>query len=112
MISTSLTSLAQEQLKIAREATSGRSAHTVFGGHDHVLRQTLIALAAGHNLADHDSPGEATLQVLIGRVRLVEGTNAQEGVAGDLLEIPAARHRLEPLEDSAVLLTVAQPHGK
>ncbi len=105
---TSLNSLAEEHLQVARIASSGRSAHTVLGGHDHVLRQTVIALAAGHNLAEHDSQGEATLQVVIGRVRLVEGSNVQEGVAGDLIEIPAARHSLESLEDSVVLLTVAQ----
>ncbi|MDP2013888.1 MAG: LuxR family transcriptional regulator [Actinomycetota bacterium] len=108
MNKTSLTSLAQEHLQIARTASSGRSAHTVLGGHTHVLRQTLIALADGHNLADHDSPGEATLQVVLGNVRLVEGANVQEGVVGDLIEIPAARHRLEALEDSVVLLTIAQ----
>jgi quercetin dioxygenase-like cupin family protein len=36
----------------------------VFGGREHVLRQTLIALAAGHQLDEHDSPGEATVHVL------------------------------------------------
>ncbi|MDO9485917.1 MAG: LuxR family transcriptional regulator [Actinomycetota bacterium] len=108
MNKSSLASLAQEHLQIARVASSGRSAHTIVGGRDHVLRQTLIALASGHNLADHDSAGEATLQVVIGHVRLVEGSELQEGVAGDVLEVPAARHRLEALDDSVVLLTVAQ----
>ena len=108
MDATSLTALAHEHLRIAREAASGRSAHTVFGGHDHVLRQTLIALVNGHNLAEHESPGEATLHVLHGRVRLVEGTRAQEAVASDIMAIPAGRHRLEAIEDSVVLLTVAQ----
>jgi hypothetical protein len=56
MEKSSLTALAREQLKIAREASSGRSAHTVYGGHEHVLRQTLIALAAGHKLDEHDNP--------------------------------------------------------
>ena len=40
----SLTALAREQLAGAERASSGRSAHTVYGGHEHVLRQTLIAL--------------------------------------------------------------------
>jgi hypothetical protein len=43
----SLTALAREQLKLARCASSGRSSHTVYGGHEHVLRQTVIALASG-----------------------------------------------------------------
>ena len=48
----SLTALAREQLELARAASSGRSAHTVFGGHEHVLHQTLIALVADHGLDD------------------------------------------------------------
>lgn len=63
MRSESLTDLVHEHLELARSASSGRSAHTVYGGHDHHLRQTLIALAADHRLDEHESPGEATLQV-------------------------------------------------
>ncbi len=55
---TSLTALVQQHLILAREASSGRSAHTVNGGHDHALRQTLIALASGRHLDDHESPGK------------------------------------------------------
>jgi quercetin dioxygenase-like cupin family protein len=108
MEKSSLTALAREQLKIARQASSGRSAHTVYGGHDHVLRQTLIALTASHKLDEHDNPGEATLHVLHGRVRLNAGDVSWEGSPGDLLIVPAARHSLDALEDSAVLLTVAK----
>ena len=43
----SLTALVRHHLETARTASSGRSAHTVYGGHEHVLRQTLIALRAG-----------------------------------------------------------------
>jgi quercetin dioxygenase-like cupin family protein len=103
----SLTALARQQLKIARTASSGRSAQTVYGGHEHALRQTLIALAAGRRLDEHDSPGEATVHVLHGRVRLAAGDLAWEGSPGDLIVVPAARHTLEALEDSAVLLTVS-----
>ena len=66
----SLKTLSDEQLGAARDAHSGRAAHTVYGGHEHKLRQTVIALAEGHRLDDHESPGEATLLVLRGRVRL------------------------------------------
>lgn len=106
-----LLDLADEQLGRARDGASGRSAHTVVGGHEHRLRQTLIALLAGNQLEEHESPGEATLQVLVGRVRLVAGADVHEAVPGDLVPIPPARHSLVADEDSVVLLTVVKPLG-
>jgi quercetin dioxygenase-like cupin family protein len=104
----SLTAMAREHLMAARSASSGRSAKTVFGGHEQVLRQTVIALANGRVLEEHDNPGEATLHVLHGRVRLATTDAAWDGSQGDLLIIPRARHTLTALEDAVALLTVAK----
>ena len=107
MQSQSLSRLADEKLAAAREASSGRAAVTVYGGHEHDLRQTLVALVSGRALGEHDSPGEATLQVLVGEVRLTAGADSWDGEQGDHLVIPPERHDLLATTDAVVLLTVA-----
>jgi len=102
----SLHALAEEHLEAARTADAGRSAHTTYGGQEHRLRQTLIALVAGRRLGEHESPGEATLQVLRGSVRLHAGGETWDGAEGDLVIIPLERHDPEAVTDAVVLLTV------
>lgn len=103
-----LGAVAREHLEKATAGSSGRSAETVFGGHELVLRHTVIALTNGTVMTEHESPGDATVLVLSGRVRLSAGEVAWEGRTGDLIAVPPARHTLEAIEDSAVLLTVAK----
>ncbi|MFD0817376.1 cupin domain-containing protein [Micromonospora zhanjiangensis] len=101
-----MTALAVEQIGAARSSSAGRSARTIHGQHTAALRQTVLALVAGRALGEHESPGEATLLVLAGRVRLSAGDDSWEAATGDYLVIPPARHDLAAIEDSAVLLSV------
>jgi quercetin dioxygenase-like cupin family protein len=104
----SLTAMARAQMEAAHCSTSGRSATTVYGGHEHSLRQTVIAICSGRELGEHSSPGEATVHVISGHVVLVSEKASWEGAPGDLLVVPDAAHSLQATEDSVVLLTVAK----
>jgi quercetin dioxygenase-like cupin family protein len=104
----SLTALARHELDAASRAPSGRSAKTIYGGHEHQLRQTLIALRAGRSLGEHENPGEATVQVIHGRVVLRAGVDSWSGWNSDIIILPPGPHSLEAVEDSVVLLTVVK----
>lgn len=101
----SLTAVGDEQLAIARGLSSGRAAHTIRGGHEHFLRQTVIALVGGRETSVHRSPGEATLQVLQGQIKVTAGDATWQGAIGDFAIIPAGTHSVLAVEDSVMLLT-------
>jgi quercetin dioxygenase-like cupin family protein len=66
-----LAAAATQLLDRAAAAPAGRAALTLVPGAGAPLKQTLLAFRGGVQLAEHDAPGAATLQVLHGRVRLV-----------------------------------------
>jgi len=111
MDTTSLAGAARTHIERAQAADHGRSAHTVHGGHDRALRQTVVALRAGTTLREHPSPREATLQVLAGRIRVTVGTQTLEAGGFDLLTVPTAAHTLSAVEDAALLFTVSVALG-
>jgi len=92
----------------ARAANAGRAGHTLVPGGHAPLKQVLVALTAGTVLADHESPGAATLYVLSGRVRLTADDLSHELDSGAFIAIPPVLHGVEAIEDAVVLLTVAQ----
>ena len=98
--------LAQAQLKNARTNGSGRSSATVYKGNR--LAHTVVALTEGTQLSEHENPGEATAQVLLGRLELHAGRDTWECVAGNLLVIPPAVHSIRAINDCAFLLTVVR----
>ncbi|NGP08749.1 LuxR family transcriptional regulator [Rhodococcus sp. 14C212] len=104
----SLDALARHLAAHAAVAPSGRSAETVYGGHEHVLRQTLVALQAGRSMAEHESPGEATVYILRGRIRVVADRTSWDGRSGDLIALPRTRHRIDAVTDTVALFTVAK----
>ncbi len=98
VLSTELMSEAHSSLAAAR------AARTVVTRHG--LRATLIALRSGHQLAQHDSPGAATVLVLEGTVLLRAANREWRLSATDIMAVPPQRHSLLAETDAVVLLTV------
>ena len=100
----SIDALARQQLEAAIGSPNGRAADTVYGGHEKILRQTVMAMTAGTQLSEHQNPGDATVFVIRG---CVSGESWQ-GKSGDLLIVPPGLHSLHAEEDSTFLFTVAK----
>jgi quercetin dioxygenase-like cupin family protein len=103
-----LHALARELMEKARSEHAGRAGRTLPHPVDG-LRQTLIALRAGAELGEHESPGPASLMVIRGRVRLLAGDETVQLATHHVSPIPDRRHSLHADEDSVVLLSVAVP---
>lgn len=95
--------LASQHLAAALTSDRGRSAELVL--HDGELRQTLIALAAGTELGEHNAPPAASLQVLRGRVQVSVEGGAEEISTGELWLLTHERHAVTAMEDTVFLLT-------
>lgn len=97
-----LDALVSSHLQAALADEHGRSAELVV--RDGVLRQSVLALREGAELAEHNSPHAASIQVLVGRVR-VTGEDSPVLAAGQLHTLTHQRHAVIALEDSVFLLT-------
>lgn len=95
----------QALLLQAGEATAGRASKSLLHG-DH-QRTVLIALTAGNELAEHESPLAATLHCLAGKVRLTSDRDEWLIDTGELVPIPPERHAVAALSDAVFLLTVS-----
>ena len=109
-------------LEKAETSPDGRAMQRLDFGHS-TLQLMAIGFAQGAVLPQHENPGEAVLQVLHGTIvltsdapRTVNGRELQGGQSieanpGLLVRIPDARHRVEALEPSVILLTAVSLPG-
>lgn len=110
-VTTHVPTLADQVLAEAKESRAGRAARNLMPGTGLPLTQTLLGMAEGTVLNEHENPGAATLHVLKGGVLLeAEGHRVELGT-GDHTTIPQARHTVTSLEESVALLTVATSKG-
>lgn len=103
-----------EALKEARDPAalerSGRSARTLFK--QGALRTTVVVLAPGGELAEHQAPGPIMLQAIEGRIRFSLEGELHEIGPGELLTVGArVPHSVSSEEGGVFLLTVAHPEG-
>jgi quercetin dioxygenase-like cupin family protein len=90
---------------------SGRSGRTLVK--DGPLRVTLVVLAAGGSLAEHEADGPITVQPLDGRVRFDTADGSWDLGPGDLLAARAGvRHSVASEGGASFLLTVALAGGR
>ncbi|MBB4905592.1 cupin domain-containing protein [Actinophytocola algeriensis] len=97
--------VAAELLEEAKRHATRRAARTLVTGL--AQRATLIAMLETVDLAEHDAPPAATLQVVTGRVRLHTRDRDWVLEAGQLAAVPRQRHGLTAITDAVVLLTVS-----
>ena len=100
-----LSELADALLADLPHHPAGRAAKTILSGT--VMRAVVVALKAGTEMNEHDSPPAATMYVIKGRVSLKAGDREWPVDSGQLIPIPPQRHLVQAHADSAFLLTVA-----
>ncbi len=100
-----LGALADELVADAERSGATRSGRTLVTVGP--LRMTVVALAAGAQMSEHENPGAATVHVLAGACRLVAGDLVVDLEPGALVQVPDRRHSLSTDAGCVVLLTVA-----
>lgn len=92
-------------------ASSGRAAKTLVK--EGRLRATLVALAKGTEIKQHETEGPVSIQCLRGNVEIKLDRDARELTAGGLLVLDRkVPHAVRAVRDSAILITMSHPSGK
>jgi len=102
--------LSAKRLDLARDDAHGRSADILV--HDGPLRQSVVAMIAGSELGEHNSPPAASLLVLRGSIRVSSGAGDVVIGAGELRGLPHHRHSVTAIEDSVFILTTVTGTGE
>src|SRR5699024_1599926 len=90
----------QKAIDTVRAADNGRHAELIIN--DGPLRQTVIALTTGTELAEHNSPPAASIHVIHGALRITgEEPTVIEG--GEIEALTHFRHAVEAIEDTVFL---------
>ncbi|MGC0250897.1 cupin [Pseudactinotalea sp. Z1748] len=106
-----LDDLCTTHVEAARADPHGRSAELIV--RDGFLRQSVIAMCTGTELAEHNSPHAASIQVLTGRVLVTSlGERDVEVAEGHLQVLTHERHAVRALTDSVFLLTTVTSVGQ
>jgi|SRR5699024_3446524 len=95
----------QNHLKrTAHQAPARRAGSTLYRGD--AMRQTMVVLLTGAEMAEHESPVEAFIHVLDGSVTIHGDQRYWEITAGELFPLPPEKHSVTANEDSVFTLTV------
>lgn len=105
-----LEELSRKHLALAHDDPHGRSADILV--HDGPLRQTLIAMTAGAELGEHNSPPAASVLVVAGAVDVIAGDDEVTVRVGELRGLSHHRHSVTALEDSVFILTTVTGTGE
>lgn len=100
---TNLDLLTDAHLTRARDGDNGRSAEVVL--HDGVLRQTIIAILAGVELGEHNSPRPRASRCCAVACGSRRSRVTRRSGPASLRVLTHERHAVTALEDSAFLLT-------
>ena len=97
-----------EQLKALRsDLPENRDRRGITLVKEHGITVVLTVLKQGAQLAEHDTPGPATVQVLDGEVEMKVGDEALSLRSGQIVAFDArVAHEVEASSDAAILITV------
>jgi quercetin dioxygenase-like cupin family protein len=96
-----------EQLLASPQWQKGARTSVTLLKHPH-LRLVLVALHAGKDIHEHHAPGQVTVQVIRGSIRLAVAGREYAMAAGDLLAIAdSTPHDVHAIDDSTFLITIA-----